>query len=141
MLYVCFLNVQGFWIIFSQYTEFDWFREKLSVTCCCRNTQISNFASFTLDSLETVSDSVLAVKAKNAPFFMNFSNFYKKWQLFFPLDWSYKKPYLLLQRYHCCIGNGNFLYETFVHAHECRYRPLCMEAVVVGHPLLKVFFL
>jgi hypothetical protein len=46
------------------------------------NTQISNFANFTRDFLETVSDSGHAVKTKNALFFMNFTNFYKNSNLF-----------------------------------------------------------
>ena len=38
--------------------------------------------NFKRNYLENYNDSEHAVKTKNAPFFMNFTNFYKNWQLF-----------------------------------------------------------
>jgi hypothetical protein len=72
MLYLFFFNVQGNELFSSQYTDFIDSGKKLSGTCFRRNTQISNFANFARDYLKTVSDLVHAVKAKNAPLFMNF---------------------------------------------------------------------
>ena len=46
------------------------------------NTQVSNFANFTCDYLETISDSEFTVKTKNGPFFMNFPNISKKGNFF-----------------------------------------------------------
>jgi hypothetical protein len=43
--------------------------------------QFQKIANFKRDYLDNDNDSEFTVKTKNAPFFMNFSNIYKLWQI------------------------------------------------------------
>ena len=43
--------------------------------------QFQKIANFKRDYLDNGSDSEFTVKTKNAPFFMNFPNMYKLWQI------------------------------------------------------------
>ena len=44
-------------------------------------TSIKKIANFKCDYLDNGNDSEFTVKTKNAPFFMNFPNIYKLWQI------------------------------------------------------------
>ena len=43
--------------------------------------QFQKIANFKRDYLDNDNDSEFTVKTKNAPFFMNFPNIYKLWQI------------------------------------------------------------
>ena len=43
--------------------------------------QFQKIANFKRDYLDNDNDSEFTVKTKNAPFFMNFPNMYKLWQI------------------------------------------------------------
>ena len=75
MLYLFFSK--GFWIIF-----FSIYRKNYQVHVFVVIHKISKIANFTRNSLKNDNDSEHAVKRKNAPFFMNFPNINKNWQLF-----------------------------------------------------------
>ena len=70
---------KDFELFSSQYTDFIDSGKKLSGThVFVLIHKISKIANFIRNFLENDNDSEFSVKTKNAPFFMNFSNFYKR---------------------------------------------------------------
>src|SRR3954452_11265779 len=65
------------------------FRKKFKKVCVLQRRACTQIQNFKRNYLENYNDSEHAVKTKNAPFFMNFSNI-NKMATFFPLDWSFK---------------------------------------------------
>jgi hypothetical protein len=72
---------KDFELFSCQYTEFiDSGKNKVQAFVVIHT--ISKIANFTHNYLKNYNDPEHAVKTKNAPFFMNFPNINKKWQLF-----------------------------------------------------------
>jgi len=60
------------------------FPPKLKIRVLAENSNsksIPKIANFKRDYLDNDNDSEFTVKTKNAPFFMNFPNIYKLWQI------------------------------------------------------------
>ena len=75
----------------------NWFFKQLKFKMCITTktcTQIQNFKS---NFLKNYNDSEFTVKTKNAPFFMNYPNIYKLWQLLPTGLVLSKKP-----KFRCC---------------------------------------
>ena len=65
-----------------QYTEFIESGKNDQVHVFVVINKISKITNFTSNYLKNYNNSERAAKTKNAPFFMNFLNIYKIWQLF-----------------------------------------------------------
>jgi hypothetical protein len=69
---------------YLQCSFYENFKNRLNIqkSLCITTKTCTQIQNFKRNYLENYNDSEHAVKTKNAPFFMNFLNMYKKWQLF-----------------------------------------------------------
>ena len=77
---------KDFELFSSQYTDLIDLGKDYQVHVFVVIHKISKIANFTRNFLKNYNDSEHAVKTKNAPFFMNFSNMYKVGNFFRFLD-------------------------------------------------------
>ena len=81
--YCCRDNRVWSWLFFGIGLEFE-FPPKLKIRVLAGIQILNKFqkiANFKRDYLDKDNDSEFTVKTKSAPFFMNFSNIYKLWQI------------------------------------------------------------